>query len=30
MNFSIESIYREEYGRILSTLIRFLGDFDLA
>ena len=27
---SIEQIYREESGRILATLIRMLGDFDLA
>ncbi|MBI3628447.1 MAG: RNA polymerase sigma factor [Candidatus Rokubacteria bacterium] len=27
---SIERVYREESGRILATLIRFLGDFDLA
>jgi RNA polymerase sigma-70 factor, ECF subfamily len=27
---SIEQIYREESGRILATLIRLLGDFDLA
>lgn len=27
---SIERIYREESGRILATLIRLLGDFDLA
>ncbi len=26
----IEKIYREESGRILATLIRLLGDFDLA
>jgi RNA polymerase sigma-70 factor, ECF subfamily len=26
----IEQIYREESGRILATLIRLLGDFDLA
>jgi RNA polymerase sigma-70 factor (ECF subfamily) len=25
-----EKIYREEAGRILATLIRLLGDFDLA
>lgn len=27
---SIETIYREESGRILATLIRLVGDFDLA
>ena len=27
---SIESLYREESGRILATLIRLVGDFDLA
>jgi RNA polymerase sigma-70 factor (ECF subfamily) len=27
---TIEQIYREEAGRILATLIRLLGDFDLA
>ena len=27
---TIEQIYREESGRILATLIRLLGDFDLA
>ncbi len=27
---NVEQIYREESGRILSTLIRLLGDFDLA
>jgi RNA polymerase sigma-70 factor, ECF subfamily len=26
----IENFYREEFGRILATLIRVLGDFDLA
>lgn len=26
----METIYREEWGRALSTLIRLLGDFDLA
>jgi len=25
-----EKLHREESGRILSTLIRLLGDFDLA
>src|SRR5882724_5361596 len=27
---SLDSIYRAESGRILATLIRLLGDFDLA
>ena len=27
---SIDRIYREEAGRILATLIRIVGDFDLA
>src|SRR5215471_14490103 len=27
---NIEHLYREESGRILATLIRLLGDFDLA
>jgi RNA polymerase sigma-70 factor (ECF subfamily) len=27
---ALEQFYREEYGRILATLIRVLGDFDLA
>src|SRR5204862_7089564 len=27
---NIEEIYREESGRILATLIRLLGDFDVA
>jgi len=26
----IERFYRDEFGRILATLIRVLGDFDLA
>jgi RNA polymerase sigma-70 factor (ECF subfamily) len=30
MDFSIESIYRQEFGRILAALIRLLGDFDVA
>ncbi|MBP7147322.1 MAG: RNA polymerase sigma factor [Acidobacteria bacterium] len=30
MDRTIERIYREESGRILATLIRALGDFDLA
>ena len=27
---AVERIYREDYGRILATLIRVFGDFDLA
>jgi RNA polymerase sigma-70 factor (ECF subfamily) len=27
---AIEQVFREEYGRILASLIRVLGDFDLA
>src|SRR3970282_1483312 len=27
---TLERVYREESGRILATLIRLLGDFDLA
>ena len=27
---AIERFYREEFGRVLATLIRLLGDFDLA
>ena len=30
MGMMIEQIYREESGRVLATLIRLLGDFDLA
>ncbi len=26
----LDSVYREESGRVLATLIRLLGDFDLA
>ena len=26
----IERVFREEWGRVLATLIGFLGDFDLA
>src|SRR5208337_5027171 len=29
-NMDFEKLHREESGRILSTLIRLLGDFDLA
>ena len=28
--FALEQLYREQFGRILATLIRLLGDFDLA
>src|SRR5436305_2273808 len=27
---ALDRIYREEFGRILATLIRLLGDFDIA
>jgi len=27
---SLEQVFREEWGRVLATLIGFLGDFDLA
>lgn len=30
MTFSVEAIYRSESRRVLATLIRVLGDFDLA
>ncbi|MBV8451611.1 MAG: RNA polymerase sigma factor [Deltaproteobacteria bacterium] len=30
MDFSIESIYRQEFGRILAALIHLFGDFDIA
>jgi RNA polymerase sigma-70 factor, ECF subfamily len=30
MSPALDRIYREEFGRILATLIRFLGDFDIA
>ena len=26
----LEQVFREEWGRVLATLIGFLGDFDLA
>jgi len=29
-NFSLEQVFREEYGRIIATLIRISGSFDLA
>lgn len=30
MTLSVEAIYRSESRRVLATLIRVLGDFDLA
>ena len=30
MTTALDRIYREEFGRILATLIRLLGDFDIA
>ena len=27
---TLEQVFREEWGRVLATLIGFLGDFDLA
>ena len=27
---TVERVYRNEWGRIVATLIRLLGDFDLA
>ena len=27
---TLDRIFREEWGRVLATLIGFLGDFDLA
>ncbi len=30
MTLSVEAIYRTESRRVLATLIRLLGDFDLA
>jgi RNA polymerase sigma-70 factor, ECF subfamily len=27
---SLEQVFREQWGRVLATLIGFLGDFDLA
>jgi RNA polymerase sigma-70 factor, ECF subfamily len=30
INKTIESLYRSESGRVLATLVRLLGDFDLA
>ena len=26
----IEQVFREEWGRVLASLVGFLGDFDLA
>lgn len=30
VNQAISSVYRAEWGRIVATLIRLMGDFDLA
>ena len=30
LSSTIETLYRSESGRILATLVRLLGDFDLA
>ena len=27
---TLQQVFREEWGRVLATLIGFLGDFDLA
>ena len=27
---TLEQVFRQEWGRVLATLIGFLGDFDLA
>ena len=27
---TLDQVFREEWGRVLATLIGFLGDFDLA
>jgi RNA polymerase sigma-70 factor (ECF subfamily) len=27
---AVETVYRSEWGRILATLIRLIGDFDIA
>jgi RNA polymerase sigma-70 factor, ECF subfamily len=27
---TLDEVFREEWGRVLATLIGFLGDFDLA
>jgi len=27
---TLEQVFREEWGRVLATVIGFLGDFDLA
>jgi RNA polymerase sigma-70 factor, ECF subfamily len=29
-SLAVDQVYREEFGRILATLIRLLGDFDIA
>ena len=30
MSQALEKVFREEYGRIIATLIRISGSFDLA
>ena len=30
MTASVEQVFRDEWGRVLASLIGFLGDFDLA
>jgi len=30
VNAAVEAVYRSDWGRIVATLIRFVGDFDLA
>ena len=27
---TVEAVFHEEWGRLLATLVRWLGDFDLA
>ena len=27
---AVEAVYRSDWGRIVATLIRLIGDFDLA
>jgi RNA polymerase sigma-70 factor (ECF subfamily) len=29
-NTAIDTVYRSDWGRIVATLIRFVGDFDMA
>src|SRR5579884_3191843 len=29
-DLALDSVFREEFGRLVARLIRFLGDFDLA